>query len=313
MNIKKIISVSFFTLGIVCALSACSGDKVAGADEQVNTMATHSCSSVGSSSSMGHKSTELDKAAEKAYMEMKVLFEESDTIPKYVLITDPAGKERQILKESVNAQASFDEFIQSIASNDSVMWLDPLLDQFSCDSGYCYYYSVALNDENNMTHGPLGFSINGIYNSMGCNLVDNSTYKRKVPFAYDLIFDDGYVFKYFYKDAADYAEDIPTLEQFKNGCEAENGEFKQRINWDYSKDTENESWASRADSSAKCTITFADRNDPKWKKYTTDCNSETGHCERVAPPEDSLVVYKDPNWKKYVMALVNNCVDEVDP
>lgn len=308
MNIKKLISVSFCTLGIVSALSACSGDKVAGADEQTNTMATQSCSSVGSSSSMGYKSTELDNVAKMAYMEMKELFEESDNIPMYVLISEPAGMGPQTLKDSVDAQASFDEFIQSIASNDSVMWLDPLLNQFSCDSGNCSYYKVALVDENNKTHGPLGFEVTGIYNSIRCNLVDDLTYERKVPFAYDLIFDDGYVFKYIYKDVADYAEDIPSLEQFKNDCEAENGIYN-----DGSLDTDKESWFMMSDSSAKCTITFADRNDPKWKKYTTDCrNSETGHCERVAPPEDSLIVYKDPNWKKYVMALVNNCVDEVE-
>ena len=209
-------------------------------------------------------------------MELQSIFKESDNIPMYVLITEPAGMGQQTSKDSVNAQATFNEFIQSIASNDSVMWLDPLQGQFSCDSGYCYYYTVALNDKNNMTHGPLSFGINGIYNSMG----------------------------YFYKDAADYAEDIPTLEQFKNDCEAENGTYN-----DGSSNTENESLLMMSDSSAKCTITFADRNDPKWKKYTTDCDSETGNCERLAPPEDTLIVYKDPNWKKYVTALVNNCVD----
>lgn len=304
MNFKKIISISFSALAIVGAITACSSDNVAGADEQTNTMAKQSSSSVESSSSLGKKASEWDNVAKKVTMELQSIFKESDNIPMYILITEPAGMGQQTSKDSVNAQATFNEFIQSIASNDSVMWLDPLQGQFSCDSGYCYYYTVALNDKNNMTHGPLSFGINGIYNSMGCNLVDDSTYKRKVPFAYNLIFDDGYVFKYFYKDAADYAEDIPTLEQFKNDCEAENGTYN-----DGSSNTENESWLMMSDSSAKCTITFADRNDPKWKKYTTDCDSETGNCERLAPPEDTLIVYKDPNWKKYVTALVNNCVD----
>ena len=312
MNIKKLISVSFCTLGIVSALSACSGDKVAGADEQVNTMATNSSSSMEPGSSSAHKPSELDKAASKATMEMRAIFKENDDAPMYVLVTDPARGGQKTLKDSVNAQASFDEFVQSVASNDSVMWLDPLLGQFSCDSAECIGYTIALKDEKGVEYGPLYFEINGIYNSFRCFLTDEKTSERKVPVAYDLMFDDGYVFKYFYKDAADYAEDIPTLEQFKKDCEAENGEVEQYIYKNRLMDETGPSYAM-SDTSAKCTITFADRDDPKWKKYPTDCNSETGHCERVAPPEDSLVVYKDPNWKKYVMALVNNCVDEVDP
>ena len=303
MNFKKLISISFSTLGIVSALSACSGDKVAGADEQVNTMATNSSSSMEPGSSSAHKPSELDKAASKATMEMRAIFKENDDAPMYVLVTDPARGGQKTLKDSVNAQASFDEFVQSVASNDSVMWLDPLLGQFSCDSAECIGYTIALKDEKGVEYGPLYFSIDGIYNSFRCLLTDEKTSERKAPFAYDLIFDDGYVFKYFAKEAADYGEDIPTLEQFKKDCEAEGGEIL----------TEGFEKIAPGDTSAKCTITFADRNDPKWKKYTTTCDSETGHCERVAPPEDTLIVYKDPNWKKYVMALVNNCVDEVDP
>ena len=303
MNFKKLISIFFSTLGLACAISACSSDKVAGADEQVNTMATNSSSSMEPGSSSAHKPSELDKAASKATMEMRAIFKENDDAPMYVLVTDPARGGQKTLKDSVNAQASFDEFVQSVASNDSVMWLDPLLGQFSCDSADCIGYTIALKDEKGVEYGPLYFSIDGIYNSFRCLLTDEKTSERKAPFAYDLIFDDGYVFKYFAKEAADYGEDIPTLEQFKKDCEAEGGEIL----------TEGFEKIAPGDTSAKCTITFADRNDPKWKKYTTTCDSETGHCERVAPPEDTLIVYKDPNWKKYVMALVNNCVDEVDP
>ena len=312
MNFKKLISISFSTLGLACAISACSSDKVAGADEQVNTMATNSSSSMEPGSSSVQKPSDLDKAASKATMEMRAIFKENDDAPMFVLITNPSRGEITTIKETDNPKASFDEFVQSVASNDSVLWLDPLLGQFSCDSADCIGYTIALKDEKGVEYGPLYFEINGIYNSIRCLLTDDKTSERKAPFAYDLMFDDGYVFKYFYKEAADYGEDIPTLEQFKKDCEAENGEVEQYIYKNRLMDETGPSYAM-SDTSAKCTITFADRDDPKWKKYTTDCNSETGHCERVAPPEDSLVVYKDPNWKKYVMALVNNCVDEVDP
>ena len=255
MNFKKLISISFSTLGIVSALSACSGDKVAGADEQVNTMATNSSSSMEPGSSSAHKPSDLDKAASKATMEMRAIFKENDDAPMYVLVTDPARGGQKTLKDSVNAQASFDEFVQSVASNDSVMWLDPLLGQFSCDSAECIGYTIALKDEKGVEYGPLYFSIDGIYNSFRCLLTDEKTSERKAPFAYDLIFDDGYVFKYFAKEAADYGEDIPTLEQFKKDCEAEGGEIL----------TEGFEKIAPGDTSAKCTITFADRNDPKWK------------------------------------------------
>ena len=303
MNFKNLISISFSTLGLACAISACSSDKVAGADEQPNTMATNSSSSMEPGSSSVQKPSDLDKAASKATMEMRAIFKENDDAPMYVLVTDPARGGQKTLKDSVNAQASFDEFIESVASNDSVLWLDPLLGQFSCDSAGCIGYTIALKDEKGVEHGPLNFFISGIYTSFRCFLTDEKTSERKAPFAYDLIFDDGYVFKYFSKDAADYGEDIPTLEQFKKDCEAEGGEIL----------TEGFEKIASGDTSAKCTITFADRNDPKWKKYPTTCDSETGHCERVAPPEDTLIVYKDPYWKKYAMAMVNNCVDEIEP
>lgn len=303
MNFKKLISISFSTLGLACAMSACSGDKVAGADEQPNTMATNSSSSMEPGSSSAHKPSELDKAASKATMEMRAIFKENDDAPMYVLITEPARMGQQTSKDSVNAQASFDEFIESVASNDSVLWLDPLLDQFSCDSAVCIGYTIALKDEKGVEHGPLFFYISGIYNTFRCFLTDEKTSERKAPFDYYLIFDDGYVFKEFYKGSADYGEDFPTLEQFKKECEAEGGEILM----------EGFQKVTTADTSARCTITFADRNDPKWKKYPTTCESETGHCERVAPPEDTLIVYKDPNWKKYAMAMVNNCVDEIEP
>lgn len=303
MNFKKLISISFSTLGLACAMSACSGDKVAGADEQPNTMATNSSSSMEPGSSSAHKPSELDKAASKATMEMRAIFKENDDAPMFVLITDPSRGEITTIKKTDNPKASFDEFVQSVASNDSVLWLDPLLGQFSCDSGNCLYYEAAVQDENKVTHGPLNIGISGIFNSAGCELMDESTHKRKVPFWYYLIFDDGYVFKHFYKDAADYGEDFPTLEQFKKECEAEGGEILM----------EGFQKISTADTSARCTITFADRNDPKWKKYTTTCDSETGHCERVAPPEDTLVVYRDPYWRKYILALANDCKLKLEP
>ena len=109
-----------------------------------------------------------------------------------------------------------------------------------------------------------------------------------------MIFDDGYVFKHFYKDAADYGEDFPTLEQFKKECAAEGGEILM----------EGFDSFAYADTSARCTITFAEHN---------DCDEKTGRCERVAPPEDTLIVYKDPYWKKYIMALVDNCKLELEP
>ncbi len=303
MNFKKLISISFSTLGLACAISACSSDKVAGADEQPNTMATNSSSSMEPGSSSAHKPSNLDKVASKATMEMRAIFKENDDAPMYVLVTDPASGGKETLKNSVNAQASFDEFIESVASNDSVLWLDPLLGQFSCDSADCIGYTIALKDEKGVEHGPLYFEINGIYNSFRCYFTDEKTSKRKVPFAYDLMFDDGYVFKYFYKETADYGEDIPTLEQFKKDCEAENGEVEQYIYKNRLMDETGPSYAM-SDTSAKCTITFAEHN---------DCDEETGRCERVPPPEDTLFVYKDPYWKKYAMALVSNCVGEIEP
>ena len=191
MNFKKLISISFSTLGLACAISACSSDKVAGADEQVNTMATNSSSSMEPGSSSVQKPSDLDKAASKATMEMRAIFKENDDAPMFVLITNPSRGEITTIKETDNPKASFDEFVQSVASNDSVLWLDPLLGQFSCDSADCIGYTIALKDEKGVEYGPLYFEINGIYNSFRCFLTDEKTSERKVPFAYDLMF--GYI------------------------------------------------------------------------------------------------------------------------
>ena len=123
MNFKKLISISFSTLGLACAISACSSDKVAGADEQVNTMATNSSSSMEPGSSSVQKPSDLDKAASKATMEMRAIFKENDDAPMFVLITNPSRGEITTIKETDNPKASFDEFVQSVASNDSVLWL----------------------------------------------------------------------------------------------------------------------------------------------------------------------------------------------
>ena len=114
MNFKKLISISFSTLGLACAISACSSDKVAGADEQVNTMATNSSSSMEPGSSSVQKPSDLDKAASKATMEMRAIFKENDDAPMFVLITNPSRGEITTIKETDNPKASFDEFVQSV-------------------------------------------------------------------------------------------------------------------------------------------------------------------------------------------------------
>lgn len=56
MEIKKIIPLSLAAMSVMGALTACSDDKVVGADEHENTMALNSSSSVQpeSSSSIGN-------------------------------------------------------------------------------------------------------------------------------------------------------------------------------------------------------------------------------------------------------------------
>ena len=99
MNFKKIISISFSALAIVGAITACSSDNVAGADEQTNTMAKQSSSSVESSSSLGKKTSEWDNVARKVTMELQSIFKESDNIPMYVLITGDGRHLRQLPAE----------------------------------------------------------------------------------------------------------------------------------------------------------------------------------------------------------------------
>ena len=116
MNFKKIIPLSLATLSVMGAFTACSDNKVVGADEQTNTMAELSSSSIepGSSSSLNRLYFLREEGAVAALTSVS-----RGTAVTYSHIAGEAGYQT----DSVTAHESFDRAVQSILNIDPTVRL----------------------------------------------------------------------------------------------------------------------------------------------------------------------------------------------
>ena len=129
MHFKKIIPFSLVTIGALCvagALSACS-DKVAGADEQVNTMAQNSSSSVtpGSSDSFdkndflakfGNHKSGVPVINITSFKHSIIPFKWADGSIGY----ESVRTEIDVFIDSINAREIYDNVVDSILETDFV-------------------------------------------------------------------------------------------------------------------------------------------------------------------------------------------------
>lgn len=284
MNIKKIILHSFCTLGIISALSACSNDKVAGADEQPNTMATQSSSSQEPTSASRTKN--VLASLKKFY-----------NSPEPVTIS--VSETGETIEDTVNAQASFEAAYQKIVADDSITWINVEENQDVCNSDSCYAITAMLDSEK-IVHGPIGFGSSPLGKLIVC--LGNK------KLLYTIGFGDGYIDKTFLKGQSDYLNDSISMEQFKDECSEEHGEFYSAVSKTRGQPIEiTEEGTVFApddiDSTGTCRFEFAKHH----------CDPETGFCETEEIPADTTFGYRDPYWKKMVKYIFDNCVSELEP
>lgn len=284
MNTKKIILLSFCTLGIISALSACSNDKVAGADEQPNTMATQSSSSQEPTSASRTKNV---------LASLKKFYNSPEPV---TISVSEAG---EIIEDTVNAQASFEAAYQKIVADDSITWINVEENQDVCNSDSCYAITAMLDSEK-IVHGPIGFGSSPLGKLIVC--LGNKKLLYTIGFEY------GYINKYLLKGQSEYPNDAITIELFKDECSEENGEFYPAITKKRGRLIEiTEEGAVFApddiDSAGTCKFEFAKHH----------CDPETGFCETEEIPADTTFGYRDPYWKKMVKYIFDNCVSELEP
>lgn len=283
MNTKKIILLSFCTLGIISALSACSSDKVAGADEQTNTMATQSSSSQEPTSASRTKNV---------LASLKKFYNSPEPV---TISVSEAG---EIIEDTINAQASFEAAYQAIVADDSITWINVEENQDVCNSDSCYAITAMLDSEK-IVHGPIGFSSSPINKQIIC-------LNSKV-LLYTIAFGDGYIEKTFLKGKSDNQKDSISMEQFKDECSEENGEFYSAVSKTRGQSIEITEEGTvfapdRIDSTGTCRIEFAKQN----------CAPDTGICTPEEIPADTTFGYRDPYWKKIVKYIFDNCVSELE-
>ena len=284
MNFKKLISISFGTLGIIGALSACSSDdNVAGADEQPNTMATQSSSSQEPSSAS--RTNDLLASLKKF-----------NNKPEPVTIS--ISETGETIEDTVNAQASFDAAYQAIVADDSITWINVEEHQDACNSDSCYALTAMLDSEK-IVHGPIGFGSSPINKQIVC--LNNK------KLLYTIGFGDGYIEKTLLKEQTDYPNDSITMDQFKDECSEENGEFYSAVSKAKGRPIEiTEEGTVFApddiDSTGTCRIELVKHH----------CDPETGFCETEKIPADTTFGYRDPYWEKHVKHIFDNCVSELE-
>ena len=277
MNIKKIIPFSLAVLGVTSFLNACSddtaGNKVVGADEQPNTVAQGSSSSVepGSSSSLNGWLFQREDAV-AALRSVR-----TGTAVTYSHIAGDADYQT----DTVTAHETFDRVAQSILDFDPSIrntgknysgWLD--------SATY-----VAMKDEDGLVHGEVIFhggehaAERELEVSCGIEYAENNgnfvqllseserlKYNGSFMNMYEIHFNRPWDPNYIPNTAIKYMITIDSTigAEFRKDCALENGEL------------------------AMDDLQFV--------------------CLVKAELKDGVETYTDPYWKKYAKYIIENCV-----
>ena len=276
MHFKKIIPFSLVTIGALAvtgALSACS-DKVAGADEQVNTMAQNSSSSVTPvSSGSFDKNDFLARFGDLGVPVINITSFKHSIIPfKWAdgsIGYESVRTEIDVFIDSINAREIYDNVVDSILETDFV----PI------DGGgdNQRYIDVFFMDENSAYHlfsftgGSLSCSALRSDEKPPCGDVYEEYYSHRIEKAGDSLMVVQSMLIY----------DSSVVEQFKDECIADNGSFGENI----------------------VNIAISDKVPPELVSFGYKCSLRV-------PLTDS--VYKDPYWKKYVSKVIDRCAMPVD-
>ena len=244
MNFKKIIPLSFAALSVAGALSACSDNKVVGADEQQNTMAERSSSSVvpGFSSSR----------QEKSFNEMVLAAIRGVPRGTAATIFHMAGDNFNQI-DSVTAHETYDGVVQSILDYDVTLSDAELVVKYDTLWGLAMNsaFHAVMRDEDDVLHEALMY-------------VDDA------PRAYSVYCHETELMDIYNVSCATEtdcsevikllrSEDSTLLEQFKQDCALENGTLE------FADPGFPEMYCFVAPQLVNGAVSY---KDPNWKKYT---------------------------------------------
>ena len=295
MNMKKIIPLTFATLSVAGALSACSDNKVVGADEQQNTVAQGSSSSVVPESSSSI--SELDFIPKETLALLK-------SVRKGVAVTIRflPGESGLYEKDTVKASETFDNVVKSILDADSVrlmgadsvyeniMNMPPDQNRSTALKEYRLNFQtnneidIVMKDKEGLVHGPIG----SYYGIVGYPEKARGVVCLRQP--EDIIQNGGaWDFRYeLYLNNSDSTSgivlekhlvlsDSATGEQFKQDCALENGSVGMENRTEYI--------FGNTYLKLSCNIPLA----------TTE----------------GIPTYKDPYWKKYGARVIESCTTTI--
>ncbi len=295
MNMKKIIPLTFATLSVAGALSACSDNKVVGADEQQNTVAQGSSSSVVPESSSSI--SELDFIPKETLALLK-------SVRKGVAVTIRflPGESGSYEKDTVKAGESFDNVVKSILDADSVRFMggdsvyenimnmppdqnrSTALKEYRLNFQTNNEIDIVMKDKEGLVHGPIG----SYYGIAGYPEKARGVVCLRQP--EDIIQNGGaWDFRYeLYLNNSDSTSgivlekhlvlpDSATGEQFKQDCALENGSVGMENRTEYI--------LGNTYLKLSCNIPLA----------TTE----------------GIPTYKDPYWKKYGARVIESCTTTI--
>jgi len=277
MNIKKIIPLSLAAMSVVGAFTACSDNKVVGADEQPNTLAQGSSSSVIPGSSSSHNG--LKKETVEFLSRIK---KHNPSIP-VAFVSNGSS----VVEDSVNARATFNAYVDSILSKNSYKIDGESLNE----SDVVYEFSSGgLYNENGKVYGPVF-----LHHVFSLKRVDCG-YSGELVFSLEDGIHKIYAASEIYETHIDtysmtlernfLVYDSSLVLQFKEDCVADNGLFAHKPYRTMSISEDDSVLYEHRDSIYTCQTSISSAGD--------------------------AAIYTDTFWKKYVSLIFDRCVVDLD-
>ena len=279
MNMKKIIPHTLAALSIAGALSACSDNKVVGADEQLNTVAV----------TLPLDATSAEKSAViKAKMNEVSRPNRATAVFLTSAFTGDHGEQHVLVFDTVNAHRTYDNAMQTLINNDVIDtsyqngngWIRSMTVDGTYSDTYIKFGDVyTMQDENGALYGEIFVDEAAwgsrsqqktiyCFNEVHWLTVDNELFQFDEHFQISI--DKKYVEMQF------ETRDSLLTEQFIQDCAAENGQISNM---------------------AGATITI---NGVTQKAPVVKCSISREQYRYSNP-------YQNPYWKKYAAYVVNNC------
>jgi len=274
MNIKKIIPLSLAAMSVMGAFTACSDSKVVGADEQANTMANLSSSSVvpGSSNSLN----EWNFKRQETLAALRSV--RTGTAVTYSHIAGEANYQT----DTVTAHETFDRVVQSILD------FNPFIRNTEKDfSGLLDSATyVAMKDEDGLVHGEIIFD-GGEHAS-----------EREIEVSCGI--------EYAESNDGNFVQLLSVAERVKY-----NGSFSTMYEIHFNRPSDPNYIPNTA---IKYMITIDSTIGAEFRKDCALENGELAMddlqfvCLVKAELKDGVETYTDPYWKKYAKYVIESCV-----